>query len=156
MLSLSCIFGLPVVETPLWGKLCCQWLSLLKGRESVLYACSVLVQAAVEGSWGHATPVGMHAAGHSETNHAGFFRRRAGRTPPSRCHFRMNLGVEVRTPSPLPAAASLRSRGYDGFIRTVNRLSCQSNAQKQHGVILAISVLACKSLQIKLLDNLET
>lgn len=104
----------------------------------------------------HSTPVEMHKAGHSETNHAGFFRCRAGRTPPSRCHFRMNLGVEVRTPSPLPAAASLRSRGYDGFIRTINRLSCQSNAQKQHGVILAISVLACKSLQIKLLDNLET
>ena len=34
------------------GKLCFQWFSLFEGRESVLYAYSVLVQAAVEGSWG--------------------------------------------------------------------------------------------------------
>lgn len=89
-------------------------------------------------------------------NHAAFFRRGVGRTPPYRCHFQMNLGGEVRTPSPSPQPASLRSRGSEGFIRTINRLSCQSNAQKLHGMILAILVLACKSLQIKLLDNLET
>lgn len=145
----------PVVETPLRGSSVSNGSLLKAGR-----AYCMRIQSWYRLQWKeageHSAPVEMLKAGHSETNHAGFLRRRAGRTPPYCCHFRMNLGGEVRTPSPLPAASSLRSRGSEGFIRTINRLSCQSKAQKQHGMVLAMSVLACKSLQIKLLDNLET